>query len=82
MQNPRRAVDAGRGVLLQGHGALPVAVLHGLLGGTKLGGDAPLLIAIPARPHDDEAGPGSDQKKDLRHDSEPEARPKRARFDR
>ena len=42
------AVDPGRGILLQGHDALILAALQGLLGGTQLRRDAPLHVAIPA----------------------------------
>ena len=38
-------IDAGRGVALQRDGALGLAALQGLLGGAKLGGNAPLLVA-------------------------------------
>jgi len=76
-----RAVDPGRGILLQGHDALILAPLQGLLGGTKLRGDAPLHIAIPAS-GEDQAGTRCDQDEELRHRLKSETRPKRARLDR
>ena len=46
LRHALRPVDAGRGVLLQGHDALSLAPLQGFLGSTKLCRDTPLHIAI------------------------------------
>ncbi len=60
-----RPVDTGRGVALE-RNALLLAPGKSLLGGTKQGGDAPLLVGVPA-PGEEEAGAGGDEEEDLRH---------------
>jgi len=75
-----RPVDAGRGIALERDGR-GLAPRKSLLGGSDLGGDAALLVRIPAA---GQYQPRSrcNKEKDLRHGSESKARPKRARLDR
>lgn len=68
--HPLWPIDAGRGVALQRHGTLGLAARKSLLGGAKLGNNAPLLVAVPAPSGKDEAG-ARDEEKDLRHRQNP-----------
>jgi hypothetical protein len=60
------AVDARRRVSLQANGAACLVLIHGLARTGKLGGDAALLIAIPASCEED-AGTCGQQNEKLRH---------------
>ena len=69
------------GIPLQRHRILPRTPFQCLLGGAKLGLDA--LPHITIEPSGEkETGAGRDQNEDLWHRLEPEAGPKRPRFDR
>jgi hypothetical protein len=69
--HPLWPIDAGRGVALQRHGTLGLAARKSLLGGAKLGNNAPLLVAVPAPSGKDEAGARDEEEKDLRHRQNP-----------
>ena len=56
---PFGPIDAGQGVSFQRHDGPHLALLHGLLGGAKLSGDAGALAHIPAPSGQEEAGTGS-----------------------
>jgi hypothetical protein len=81
LRRPLRPVNAGRGILLQGHHAVPLAPLKRLLGGAQLRLDTPLHVAIPAS-GEEQTRASRDEDEEWRHHLEPETRPERARFDR
>jgi hypothetical protein len=60
-----RAVDAGLGIALERNGRC-LAPGKSLFGRSQLGLDPALLMGVPA-PHEQKAGTGGKQKKDLRH---------------
>src|SRR6476619_3334882 len=77
---PSWAIDPGGGVAFQADNVARRLLVHRLPGAGKLGGDAALLVAIPAscQKH---AGACGQQNEKLRRGLEPKARPKRSRFD-
>jgi len=68
---PLGPIDAGQRIKLQRHDGLGLPLLHGLLGGAKLGGDAGALAQIPTPSGKDEAGSCGEEEKDLRHAQNP-----------
>src|SRR4029077_14282026 len=77
---PSWAIDPGGGVAFQADNVARRLLVHRLPGAGKLGGDAALLVAIPAscQKH---AGACGQQNEELRHGLKPKARPERSRFD-
>ena len=61
-----RAIDAGRRVSLQADDVFGLLLIHGLARPGKLGGDAALLVAIPAS-SEENAGACGQQNEKLRH---------------
>ena len=80
--HPLRPIDAGYRVTFQPLDGPGVAPRKSLLSGSKLGGNAPPLLRVPAASGEEEASARGEEKKHLRHVLESETRPKGAGLDR